>query len=112
MKAIKTIICVAAMFAMLCAPVFAQVVTDFTGTDASGLVQYGDFAVRNGALESYTGTESHVVIPANLGITSISHNAFGSSLISVVIPEGVTIFSFRECYNLQSVTIPNTVTRI
>ena len=108
----KKILWTMLLLAMICASAFAQVVTDFTNTKDSGLVQHGDFAIRNGVLESYTGTAVNVTIPANLGITAISRNAFGNNLVSVVIPEGVTTFSFRECYNLQSVTIPNTVTII
>lgn len=68
-----------------------------------------------GVLQSYTGSETDVVIPE--GVTAIGDGAFAgkNNITSVVIPEGVTSIgksAFYNCYSMRSVTIPNSVTSI
>ena len=75
--------------------------------------------------ESNTATLAHVIIPqtfyANTGVwyktTKIDKNAFQnrSDLISVVIPNGVTLIdtaAFSGCKNLSSLVFPNGITEI
>ena len=89
-----------------------------------------DFVVKDGELTDYLGDETDIVIPDNLGITSIgwlfstewyhslpwSHypTKMAGKVTSVVIPEGVTSLShtFKGCDKLRSVTLPSTLTRI
>ena len=67
----------------------------------------------------YNGNETNVVIPERIGdypVVSIGNQSFeGSNLVSVIIPEGVTIirdFAFMDCYNLERIEIPESVTKI
>lgn len=78
---------------------------------------YGDFEVSNGVLIKYHGTGGNVVIPDNLGITSIGAEAFFncSSLTSVSIPNSITSLGdsvFADCHNLISVNLPDSITGI
>lgn len=74
-----------------------------------------DFAVEGGVLTAYSGNDSVLVIPSDLGITEIGDHAFYGcdNLISVTIPSGVTSigeYSFSLCSSLKSITIPSSVT--
>jgi hypothetical protein len=76
----------------------------------------GDFVVRNilGGVElaQYLGNAADVVIPGNLGITALGpYSLHAASIISVVVPEGVTEIdsAFFENYYLTSVTLPKTL---
>ena len=78
----------------------------------------------------YNGYSTNVVIPSKVSkvgdywvagdsyiVTSIGDSAFenNSSLMSVIIPEGVTSIgnsAFRDCFALTSITIPSSVTSI
>lgn len=78
-----------------------------------------DFVVENGILVDYVGENSSstiVVIPSDLGITTIGENAFDSDNIgSVIIPEGVTIiekYAFSNCNSITSIKLPSTLTVI
>ena len=71
-----------------------------------------DFEVVNGILIKYNGAGGDVVIPDNLGITSIGYQAFldCKTLTSVEIPKGVTSIetsAFSGCANLTSVKLPS-----
>ena len=73
-----------------------------------------DFLVYDGVLEEYVGPGGDVVIPASLGVTEIAAQAFfnNSDIVSVVIPEGVEVvgyWSFNDCVNIESVTLPYTL---
>ncbi|MDR1226064.1 MAG: leucine-rich repeat protein [Prevotellaceae bacterium] len=75
------------------------------------------FKVHNGMLVEYTGGGGNVVIPDNLGITSIGNNVFkyNTAITSVLIPAGVTSIgqgAFEGCHQLASVDLPNTLTSI
>ena len=67
-----------------------------------------------------TCTDTEIVIPAEwegFKVTRIDSEAFRncSTLISIVIPEGVTYVgrsAFKDCVKLKSVTIPDSVTEI
>jgi len=73
-----------------------------------------DFTVVKGTLIAYTGSDSVVIIPGDLGITKIGDSVFGNSanLTSVTIPDGVTAIGnsvFAYSANLTSVIIPSSV---
>jgi len=74
------------------------------------------FAVEDGVLVNYTGEETDLVIPGDLGITAIGAEAFvqkGHLLQSVVIPEGVKrVAGFADCTDLKSVTLPESTAAI
>lgn len=83
----------------------------------SAPVYYGDFAVSDGVLWNYKGDDIDVVIPDNLGITTIGENAFVDSptIRSIAIPDGVTKFdtkAFFCCNALENINIPESVTEI
>jgi hypothetical protein len=75
-----------------------------------------DFEVdENGVLVRYYGADGDVVIPGDLGITTIGYRAFSNTVTSVMIPSGVTRIensAFANCTNLTSITIPESVTSI
>lgn len=76
-----------------------------------------DYVTFNNTLFKYYGEGGDVVIPNDLGITTIGEGAFesNSAITSVVIPDGVTEIgqsAFMNCENLASVSMPNTVTTI
>lgn len=81
------------------------------------LASVSDFEVSNGVLVAWNGNDRNLVIPDNLGITSIASDAFADKkdiLQSVKIPEGVTVIgtAFKGCSNLTSVEFPNSLTTI
>ena len=55
-------------------------------------VKEADFIIRAGVLEKYNGSDVNVVIPNNVSIIGIE--------------------AFKDCFGMESITIPNTVTRI
>ena len=67
-----------------------------------------------------TCTDTEILIPPKyngIPVTRIKDNAFAdnTSIVSVVIPNGVTIignYAFLSCSNLKSVTIPASVAQI
>jgi hypothetical protein len=86
-----------------------------------------DFAVElnvagNGVvIRKYTGPGGNIIIPATIQgmpVTEVDmnppmQNDKKTSLISVVIPEGVRwVGGFRDCIALRSVTLPGSVTEI
>ncbi|MCL2801470.1 MAG: leucine-rich repeat domain-containing protein [Treponema sp.] len=87
---------------------------DFTSSYDSDVVKHGDFVIRNGVLELYTGRATHVEIPADLEITAIGFAFSHSNVVSIVIPEQVESFTiaardgfsvFYDCFYLQSITV-------
>ena len=91
------------------------------------------YKVKNGeaTITSYAGPGGDVTIPSTLGgypVTILQgehyeddwgddcyNSVFGSGVVSVTIPESVTIigdYAFYDCYNLTSVMIGNGVTTI
>ena len=73
-----------------------------------------DFAVENGLLIKYTGTDKKVVVPE--GIVGIGDDCFEDSKIeSIVFPNTLKVIgprSFINCYELTEVNIPDSVTLI
>lgn len=84
------------------------------GIDA-GAETIDGFVISGSTLTGYVGTEEDLVIPSNLGITSISRLAFADSskiIRSIYIPDGVTSIgssAFRNCSSLTSVRLPDTL---
>lgn len=71
-----------------------------------------DFVVGNGMLTEYTGSDTDVTIPG--GVTIIGESFSSDKIVSVTIPEGVTMinrFAFF-CPNMTWVKIPVSVNRI
>ncbi len=73
-----------------------------------------EFEVEGTVLVAYNGQGGDVVIPSDLGITSIGKKAFygNETITSVVIPEGVTLIgeaSFSRCYNMTKIVLSSTV---
>ena len=71
-----------------------------------------DFVVENGMLMEYTGSDTDVTIPG--GVTIIGESFSSEKIVSVTIPEGVTMinrFAFF-CPNMTWVKIPVSVNRI
>ena len=72
------------------------------------------------SITGYTGSETQLVIPAQLGgypVQEIDSSAFRNNvtLESVTLPEGMTYiqsYAFRDCTALKSVSFPTTLTRI
>ncbi|MDR1557147.1 MAG: leucine-rich repeat protein [Tannerellaceae bacterium] len=73
-----------------------------------------DFVIVDGVLTKYAGPVFNVVIPPE--VTAIGDRAFyGSRIVSVTMGEGITAIgasAFETCRELQSVSIPRTVTQI
>ena len=82
------------------------------------MIKPEDFIVVNNELQKYIGTDTNVIIPD--GITSIASEAFYSAgkmsdLESVVIPNTVTRIganAFQMCYQLVKVDMPDSVISI
>ena len=77
------------------------------------------FYPTTGMITGYVGTDTVVVIPSKINVTTvetIGHTAFRySSVTSVTIPDSVTFISdsaFAYCFNLTNISIPNSVTSI
>ncbi len=73
----------------------------------------GDFEVSSKKLIAYHGTDTAVVIPSDLGITTIGADAFrGTAVTSITIPSGVTTiepYAFEYCTALTKVEFPATL---
>jgi len=74
---------------------------------------------NSATITGYTGTETHLVIPAVIDgytVTGIADNAFqASTLQSVIISNGIQKigwFAFQKCESLQSLTVPTSVQSI
>ena len=70
-------------------------------------------------ISKYTGTETEIVIPSEIGgktVTALGINAFyGSSVKSVVMPDTITTVSngiFGSCKSLESISISKNLTEI
>lgn len=50
-----------------------------------------DFVIEEGVLKAYNGGDENIVIPSEIAIISDSAFAFNKKLVSVEIPNGVTI---------------------
>ena len=73
-----------------------------------------DFEIREGVLYDYIGPGGDVVIPDGVtGIGCVFNEC--TSLQSIIIPEGITRieqYAFRHCTSLTEIMIPNGVTYI
>jgi len=90
---------------------------NFSASCTITVVANSDFVVVDGILIGYRGAGGDVVIPGDLGITEIGNSVFYDNydITSVIIPEGVIAIddnAFSWCYNLVTVTLPNTLTTI
>ncbi|MDR2536332.1 MAG: leucine-rich repeat domain-containing protein [Treponema sp.] len=81
-----------------------------------GQVGQEDFVLQDGVLIKYTGVESAVIIPDNLGITEIGERAFAfSKVTSVTIPAGVSRignWGFWGSEGLANIQLPEGLTHI
>ena len=104
----------------------------FNATDMKKIWSYEKLEDGTLSLTSYKSTDTDVVIPARIGksnVTCLNDNLFSvekpgrrfaqievlQNITSVTIQSGVTKIGmsvFRGCYNLQIVTIPETVKNI
>ena len=94
-----------------------DVKADTAQKDADEEVNVDDngFAIKDGVLVEYIGTEDTVVIPN--GISRIGNEAFknNENLKEVIIPEGVIEIgddAFLECTYLKKITLPDGLTVI
>lgn len=76
-----------------------------------------EFIVENGVLIEYNGSGGDIVIPADMGITSIGEYVFynNQSITSVTIPEGIGNIgesAFGLCSNLTHISLPDTLWKI
>lgn len=88
----------------LCATLLASII----GLTSIATYNPSDFNIVNSILTKYIGSSRDVVIPDNLGIKEIGHEAFWANyqIKSVVIPEGVTSIddgAFGSCKYMTSI---------
>lgn len=73
------------------------------------------FQMDEGYIYGYTGTDKDVVIPSDLGITSVSFNNYETEdpsyevIESLTVPEGVTYLSLVCLHNLKKLVLPSTI---
>lgn len=96
---------------------FAQRYCEENGIPFELQSQEEQFIVKGGVLIGYKGDATDVVIPDNMGITSLSERLFYQDydIHSVVVPQGVTVIgseAFAECAKLESVVLPEGVKEI
>lgn len=116
-KAIKGVMLMKRIRITLGITLFAAVILFLSGIPAMAAEDSGDFVVENGVLTKYLGSASKVVIPDDLGITTIGDSAFYDCyrLEEIKIPNGVTSIgkrTFSDCSKLASVSFPDTLTMI
>lgn len=75
----------------------------------------GEFIIKDGILEAYTGREQEICVPE--GVHTIGEGAFKAcvSLERVVLPESLTCIgdhAFKGCRRLAGIRIPEGVSRI
>lgn len=79
-----------------------------------------DFTIKDGVLTRYTGSDTSVVIPDNLGIIKIGDYAFpwnerNEKITSISLPETVTSIgksAFTGCSSLSSINITSKITSV
>ena len=93
---------------------------DPNGYRKPGTAEADGFETDRGIICSYTGGESQLEIPSEIGgmeTTAIGRGTFADNteITSVVIPEGVTTIegiAFMGCTNLETVVFPSTLMEI
>jgi hypothetical protein len=80
-------------------------------------VTHGEFVLRGTVLVKYLGTEANVIIPADLGITSIGDRVFYNcdTLNTIELPAGLISFgeyAFALCSSLSAIELPSGLIRI
>lgn len=93
--------------------------------EGSSIAKFGNVSPNTVVVTKYVGKGGDVIIPADIDGLRVSaignmfqtHGAFQdcTTLVSVVIPEGVTAIhdnAFYSCSNLKTITIPSSVTLI
>ena len=76
-----------------------------------------EFIVENGVLTEYNGSGGDIVIPDDMGITSIGEYVFynNKNITSVTISEGIGNIgesAFGLCSNLNYISLPNSIWKI
>jgi len=100
--------------------VISSMEIDPNGYRKPGTAEADGFETDRGTITVYTGGESELEIPAEIGgmdTTVIGRGAFAENtqITSVVIPEGVTTIegiAFMGCTNLETVVFPSTLMEI
>ena len=100
--------------------VLSSMEIDPDGYRKPGTAEADGFESDRGMIYSYSGGETELEIPAEIGgmsTTSIGRMAFAGNtdITSVVIPEGVTTIegsAFEGCSSLKTVVFPNTLMEI
>ncbi|MGM9532832.1 alpha/beta fold hydrolase, partial [Intestinibacter sp.] len=111
--------------------IYQSVVSSFDLASAEGEVstvaestasEYFEYTEVDGgvSITKYTGSDTEVVIPSTIDgkdVKTIGQSAFAGSktLVSVVIPDGVTeigSYAFSGCSKLGNVTMPDSLTKI
>jgi len=74
--------------------------------DDGRLVEIGDWAICNGeVLYNYTGSDTSIVIPSNLGIKFIAYFPNAKNITSVIIPEIENVGIFFHWLSLISIGV-------
>ena len=112
-KLISVLLTLAMIFGVMFAmgvPGYAETSGDYTYTVSNG----------EATITAYSGTETDVVIPAELDgypVKTIATQAFryNKTIVSIYISDNVTTiesYAFRDCTALQSVRLPETLTKL
>ena len=86
-------------------------------TNVNFVFAKNEFIVENGVLTEYNGSGGDIVIPDDMGITSIGEYVFynNKNITSVTISEGIGNIgesAFGLCSNLNYISLPNSIWKI
>ncbi|MDD4290813.1 MAG: leucine-rich repeat protein [Clostridia bacterium] len=99
------------------AKVQSKLLKEKYSVNAEGEDEVEEFVVENGVLVAYNGEGGDVVIPGDLGITTIGQYCFFDTghITSMVIPEGVTVidsYAFFAAYSIKTISLPTTLEKV